>query len=606
MKAHLRPITLLPIWAALALLLFGHAARAQATRGKPLQRTPTASASSDGAKLDKAKPVKGSFAQVLAKRGIIYREWGPNSSLSLSVSPSVAVKLGSRTGAVVGEDVPAGEFQLAPVPADVERTKAERIESALKSPKPALDFLPGIEGVDAGIAVGHKYLMVAQDHNLAFFDKEGKPLPSKAGFPTSMSTNTFFGGFIAPNNADGTQNYHNINRYLGFPRTAPIQCDWQAQPLVFPCVNEFYDARVLYDSASRRFFVLAAARHQLWVGNEQSNPGGIYDALVRRYVAFAVSKTEDPRDGFHQYMLLESNRADWPRIALNGDSFIIAGANVMTADAYAAYVVSAGDMRAGTQDPRRFRLGQSAFGVKQVVAVTHQFPGPAGHTLFVAPQGKQLTVFALPNPGSGFKPKPIKQTSVTLERELSMLRSGAFYQGGKIHLTTVLKVKPGNGTTPDRFSVRVVRLPTKISGGTLTASTSPQKGFLDTFFGRNALEDDPEDLISYEMPSMAVNNEGTMFFGYGRSPVTVKKVMYPEARYSVWYADETKPRRSRLLKAGTFQPTKGNGKKNFMQLAEFMWSTVDPADNKTFWTAQFFGDPSQKASFKTVVGKVKP
>ena len=41
-------------------------------------------------------------------------------------------------------------------------------------------------------------------------------------------------------------------------------------------------------------------------------------------LAFAVSKTADPRDGFRIWFWKDNKRiADWPNIAVNGDNFIV-------------------------------------------------------------------------------------------------------------------------------------------------------------------------------------------------------------------------------------------------------------------------------------------
>jgi len=195
------------------------------------------------------------------------------------------------------------------------------------------------------------------------------------------------------------------------------------------------------------------------------------------------------------------------------------------------------------------------------------------------------------------------KTSVTLGEAPSMLRAGAVYRNGRIHFVCVKKVQEG---APERYSVRVVRIPVAVSANAISASTTGAQGFLDWFFGRNALEDAPSDLVSYELPSMAVNKEGEMLFGYGRSPVQTQNPLMPEARYTLWYAGEAKQRRSHLLQAGSYQPVKDGAPINFYGKGDFTSTVVDPADDKTFWTALFYGDPSRPGAFKTVIGKVAP
>ena len=161
------------------------------------------------------------------------------------------------------------------------------------SPAVLKQFNVPVDGVDPMLAVGHQFIVATQDHAIVFLDRDGNVLPSKAGEPpTPFSATAFFHRFIEELNPDGSANLNNINRY------SPRQ------------INEFYDTRVDYDPVSKRFAILSAARE-----------GGTPDT---RFYAFAVSKTEDPRDGFHQYMTTETNYRDFPRLTMNGDFLLVA------------------------------------------------------------------------------------------------------------------------------------------------------------------------------------------------------------------------------------------------------------------------------------------
>jgi hypothetical protein len=188
---------------------------------------------------------------------------------------------------------------------------AERDFSAALSPQVITKSLPGVEGVDAMVATGHQHLAVTHDHGVACFDKQGSLPAPKNDFPSKMSSNDFWRAFIEPKNPDGTANCGNINRHLNFSGNA-ISCDPEAYPPNWPCVDEFYDTRSLDDSASRRFVILSQARHNLGLKGHPNNPGGSLEGYVRRYLAFAVSRTETPRNGLHQYMATGSNHRDWP------------------------------------------------------------------------------------------------------------------------------------------------------------------------------------------------------------------------------------------------------------------------------------------------------
>jgi hypothetical protein len=160
------------------------------------------------------------------------------------------------------------------------------------SPEWKLRFFPSVSGVDPMIATGHQFVIVTQDHRIAFLDREGNALLSKSGESTNLPATNFFEGFIQEKNLDGSPNDDNINLY------SPHQ------------ISEFYDTRCTYDAASKRFAILSAAR----------KPG----TTDTRFYAFAVSRTEDPRDGFEQYMTTESNYRDFPRLTVHGNRLLVA------------------------------------------------------------------------------------------------------------------------------------------------------------------------------------------------------------------------------------------------------------------------------------------
>jgi hypothetical protein len=66
--------------------------------------------------------------------------------------------------------------------------------------------------------VGKHYIIVTQEGTIRFLDKKtGNQLPSKTGEATSLDATTFFGGFLAVQNKDGSVNRNNINLHLRFP-----------------------------------------------------------------------------------------------------------------------------------------------------------------------------------------------------------------------------------------------------------------------------------------------------------------------------------------------------------------------------------------------------
>src|SRR5205807_4599654 len=216
-----------------------------------------------------------------------------------------------------------------------------------------------------------------------------------------------------------------------------------------------------FDPASKRFFILSAARPQLWFNDpSKSNPAvfpltyekeparvkGKFDALVRRYFAFAISKTEDPRDGFYQWMSTENNYADWPRITVNNGSLVVAH-NSPQEGKPLAYVFAVDALKNGDPNPPNFVYDDTMLGIQPgqnnrvLVPVTH-YGDSGGLTYFVRP-GNPVQIFAFPKPGNPWTGPAIQKTSIQLDSAPSMLRAGAIFRANKLYLpgvTTLLSV----------------------------------------------------------------------------------------------------------------------------------------------------------------------
>jgi len=486
-----------------------------------------------------------------------------------------------------------------------------------QSPALTNSFLPGVEGVDAMVAVGHKFVIVTHDHRIAYFDRTGKPLPSKSGELTNLSATAFFEFFLKPFNADGSENQSCINRHLQFPPDAVAVCDLTKYPPELPCVNEFYDTRCTYDPKTRRFFICCAARNQIWPGT----PGGGCDILGRRYFAFAVSKTEDPRDGFRIWFWHDNKKiADWPYIAVNGDNFVVTHHTEQSGKPL-AYVFSVAAMLQGKSSLPHWTYNAADVGGDEttLVPVTHH--GDTGDLTYLVRPGSTFEIFAFPGSPAGGAVRPqLLATSVTLGAAPAMLRAGAVYRGGEIYFTCMTKIteRVADEGGP-RMSVRVLRIPVKkISATSIKASADKTAGFLDHFFGRSAPEDAPDDLVSYEVPALAVNKNGVMVIVYGRVGVTTKATLFPEARYSVYYPNEASQRRSRVLQKGDFLPTfvhAGETKATATHYIDpqsaknggmdYATAVVDPADDRTVWMIHKFANKAW-GGYKTGAGVVKP
>ncbi len=495
-----------------------------------------------------------------------------------------------------------------------------------KTPGPAFPpFKPFAHGiVDAMIAVGEEFVVVTTQTGIGFFDRSGNRLPETQGVPTKMNATEFFGRFIAPTNTDGSVNTNNINRHLGFPAHPVIPCD----PAVAPdwgnfdhqsCVSQFYDVRATYSPAHKRFFILAAARNRMWIKNEpDDDPALAFDdedhvKLVRRYFAFAVSRSEDPRDGFDQWITTDPNYADWPRMSVNSRHLLITH-NSPENGKPRAYVFHAPDLVARKDSPANWTYLRSDFPSEpeKVYPVT-QHGRDGGRTFLVAP-GNPVRVYAFTAGHPGQK-MPLLAGEVTLDRfsarpdgedpGFSFAATNPVYRGGKIHHASEIYLE----ATPDgeaRRHIRYVRLPVEVSNGRLTVSKSSAQGYLDKVFGRNAQDDPAASRFSYHRPSVEVNSRGDAVVVFYRYRINGESTAGDEARYSVLYNGNTRFRSSALLGAGEclLGPSDSGGSR-----MHHGGAAVDPANPRSVWVTHGYcwqGAKPENNTLHMVAGKVTP
>ena len=555
-------------------------------------------------------------------------EWGPQVRMLrrpiVTALPDVSE---AHTGIDVGVS-PGLPPHRAPRPGGLRpgdpgwRVSAERMEPLeAGAPSPALFGTPirtGVNsaGYDPMIAVGHKFIMVSQDHEVAFFNRDGQLLAPRNGLPVQMSADEFFATFVAADNANGTPNEQNINRHIG---TGPWFAECHAVQTPNPCIVEFYDTRVIYDRTSRRFVVVSAAR-----GDKLTFADGTAtkatDPAVRRYFAIAISKTEDPRDGFWQYMTTESSYSDWPRVIAQHGVVVMAHNSYQTQEwregpTPTAYIFPMDSLKNGRPRPPSWKLFASETDAN-VVPVANHGTITGDWTSLTRRDGDVLHLYSFRAFASLSQPSSVKHTSVTLDATLPDQRNVFdVRRGDNLYLAGHLKVEDMVANVrPARYSVRVVRIPLILGTAGLPApSTLPSRGFLDTYFGLHATSDAASDRVSYEVPSVAVTQDGNMVFVYGRIPVQTASPLFPEARYSVYYADARGLSRSRLLKAGEWMPTarfdslattvtvrpfvNGGGKLDHTS------ASVDPVDDRTVWIAAAFADSTLQGAWDTACGQ---
>ena len=459
------------------------------------------------------------------------------------------------------------------------------------SPPVLKQFDVPVDGVDPMLAVGHQFIVATQDHAIVFLDRDGNVLPSKSGEPQSpFSATAFFAHFLDEKNPDGSQNLNNINLYS--PRH----------------INEFYDTRVDYDPVSQKFAILSAARES-----------GSADT---RFYAFAVSKTGDPRDGFHQYMTTETNYRDFPRLTINGEFLLVAhNASNGRADTDGDRPVLSAyhfpSLQNGVDDPPNWQYYSSDLNdAARVFLVSHR--GNTSGLSFVTDIRSDVTLrIAAFAPASQpyLAPAPVfashdLSTAAPWPGPFMVFRNNTLHIAGQVLVTDRIP-----NQQPPRLSIRALRIPFATVSPTQIAVN--HSGVDDHVFGKNAPTDAPGDLVTYEVPGTAVNKHGDAIYVYGRTGIVTAAPLFPEVRYSVWAHNQSSPRRSVLLRAGDYQPqwfydadptdstpaetTKTSITHAYLKI-DYATAVVDPADDETFWIIHEYvnnDDTSHEASYWT-------
>lgn len=481
-----------------------------------------------------------------------------------------------------------------------------------------------LSGKDPMVAAGRNFVIASTSGMLSFLDKEGTPLDSINGIASIISINTLFGEFLDPDSPN------DINKHTGFivPCDSPQYPDTTINKF---CVGTVLDSRVYFDPAGNRFIILAEAKNairtDLWrpdgqakkfsgskdgfewcgvyaeatTGDDVPLPQTGYCSLARRHQFFAISKTEDPRDGFFIYAMKKQNYVDFPWGAVNaeGDTFTIGVKNPASKYGYVAMVIRLSDLRNGSPNPRYFRLFRDdLLAAHPNTADTSTSPykdnlynpapivhhgaaaGLKGYTLMLSPLNRwtsgynpdtlpgttdKLRVFGFGSPqGQGAKPSLIYGEATAPDAFLPGFMLHSVYRNGNLHVAwQVTEVK-----RPKRKQLRYIRMP-------ISVSSTPGNGikFQSELGGRPRywVADFLEE--THQFPALAVNASEQLIIPYRRGGGA-------EIRMLRWYPESNQP---------------ASAKGMHMHLAEvpwiernidYAWATVDPSDDQTFWFAQ--------------------
>lgn len=473
------------------------------------------------------------------------------------------------------------------------------------APTTAAVFEAGVLGHDPQVAVGDRFVFVYTAHRYQLLDKAtGRTLEASGEVPSVGDFSGIFEPVWAPRDRDGAPNPANINSRLRFTAADPLACDAESPTRSNACVQEFYDTRVLWDAQRKRFWVESAARNHLWECAEGRCQGEKQSRTqARRYIAIAVSRTEDPRQGFHHYVLVDEY-ADWPKIGLNERYLILSH----RASPW-LYVFDADRLAAG--NPERSRVRVAKIDVRRIPGVRYFSPvwhhGPTnGATWLLGSDGSDEVVpFALvnPDPNRAAPPLVVVGPRVPVGVKLGTLENSAVLRNGFLYWTFD-RWAPGHER--DYRHVHVLRMPVSLGGSppAISASSDAAKGFRDTILGDREPGESADDVFDYEKPALDVNKDGTAVVVLSRRGYRTRLPVAPEVRYSIIAHAEPRARPAVLLRSGSWRGVPDiddNGKAGI----DLAFAQVDPSDDTSVWVTHAYSDAASKW-YRQIVGVVKP
>jgi hypothetical protein len=368
-----------------------------------------------------------------------------------------------------------------------------------------------------------------------------------------------------------------------------------------------FDLRCLYDEYRRRFWVAALVN---------STTSGQARLLV------AVSRTEDPRQGFFRYWFGQpsgtgapTGSLDYPSIGIGADTFYMsenvgsrAVLHVFPADQMAQGV--AGGSLTGTWVWWDLRNPDGTFVGLIQPAVNHGAVS-SSFNYAVARQGNnKVTVLRISN--AIRSNRLIEARSVTFSNawqnppDAAQASSTKVVRFSNLGTDALKAVSRGNnlyfvtqdagtfGTTSNLAAIRLVQL--NVSNFASIGITKNR-----TFGGASA-SDPAGSTFGYGWPALEVNNAGDIVIVGARSGPSI----FPQVRYWVWATNDTDIRSSALL-MGSDTPYTNTHCGQWCSINNVNYdlagASLDP-DGTSIWIANQISASTKSQGFSTQVGKV--
>lgn len=491
------------------------------------------------------------------------------------------------------------------------------------------DVPVGGSSFDLIAAAGHDAVGIAFDASVYFYDKAGNPL-SGGGLTASgkLPLDQMFAEFVRPSPVvPGQEAPNDVNQYVGFPAA----CDGPEYPTTLGngyCVSSApYDTRVHFDPVGGRFVILANLRNRLWTnyfGNKYDDPDlsdeelyeldydeeidgcGAYSGpsgttavpegehckLARRLMAIAVSRTDDPRDGFFTWVFVENRYRDWPWMAIDDDWVILSSHGDEDPASPATTLVSLADLRAGKARPQYVHYFASDLGGRTKAEPPQQLGTWSGRSLVVDVSDTSWWMFALPHPPQPYDKQPAKMLATTLTDAPGFSRERAVFRGGRLHLMGQIENDVEGEPDLVESKVKHVRVPLWLSSGVPTISTSTAQGYKATLHY-------PGPGRRLDEPVAAVNGAGEVLFAWGYSGVDPSGEVAPRVEHTMLRKGASSWDTRRVFRAGDGF-VEGYPSAQIKAIA----TAVDPIDDRTFWVVHKYGTAG--GNWGVVMGSVDP
>ena len=427
---------------------------------------------------------------------------------------------------------------------------------------------------DAQIAVSATHVIVTNRQLMRYYDKNGSPVAS------SIGSTTFFNAGLNIQDAAGNK------------------------------IDRYNDLRVIFDSYRKRFWVTAYAGF--------SGAANVPAAKRRSFIPLAVSKTQNPLDGWYYYytdgaaqqgqagstIWQPGDAPDYPVMGVDKLALTITHAvNHVSSGGYWRVLLFQADPLAGGQ----WQGGWQFWDLKNPDGNPHGLIAPAVHhgspggsrAYWLGRQGSDsIVVWAITHPFDA--QRHVQAVAVKIPNAFSSPVNGQ--QSGSTKLikftnlsNNVMKASFRNeflhmvtndahdwgGTGHITSSVHYIRLPVSKFPN---VPAPPGSGGVDRIFGGGNPNEQVAGLKHYGWAAVEANKNGDAIIGYAR---TGEKV-FPEVRGSAYLANENDIRPSYQVKKGdTFADNPNYPNANdILPWGDTSGASVDPTDDTGIWIAQ--------------------